>query len=64
MARTTEPDGYLLLGAAETVVGLSDSFKPMPERRGLYVLSGVGPKAAAAVVVNLNPQRLVAASGR
>jgi len=64
LARTTEPDGYLLLGAAETVVGLSDSFKPMPERRGLYVLSGVGPKAAAAVVVNLNPQRLVAASGR
>ncbi|HZD90235.1 MAG TPA: protein-glutamate O-methyltransferase CheR [Pseudolabrys sp.] len=30
-------DGYLILGAAETVVGLTDVLKPMPERRGLYV---------------------------
>jgi len=36
MARATERDGYLVLGAAETVVGLTDSFKPVPERRGLY----------------------------
>ena len=34
MARTAERDGYLVLGAAETVVGLTDSFKPVPERRG------------------------------
>src|SRR5262249_5830509 len=64
LARTIEPDGYRVLGAAERVVGLTDSFKPMPERRGLYVPSGVGSKSAAGVVVNLNPQRLVAASGR
>ena len=25
-----------LLGAAESVVGISDAFKPYPERRGLY----------------------------
>jgi chemotaxis protein methyltransferase CheR len=31
-----EPDGALLLGAAETVVGLTEVFKPYPERRGLY----------------------------
>jgi chemotaxis protein methyltransferase CheR len=37
IARVTEPDGYLVLGAAETVVGLSDSFMPMPDRRGVYV---------------------------
>jgi chemotaxis protein methyltransferase CheR len=36
MARTVERDGYLVLGAAETVVGLTDSFKPIPDRRGLY----------------------------
>jgi chemotaxis protein methyltransferase CheR len=36
IARITERDGYLILGAAETVVGLTDSFKPLPDRRGLY----------------------------
>ena len=36
LARLMEPDGFLLLGAAETVVGLTDSFKPYPDRRGLY----------------------------
>lgn len=36
IAAVTEPDGYLLLGAAETVIGLTDDFKPHPERRGLY----------------------------
>jgi len=36
IARILQPDGYLVLGAAETVVGLTDSFKPLPERRGLY----------------------------
>jgi chemotaxis protein methyltransferase CheR len=29
-------DGYLVLGAAETVVGLTERFKPYPDRRGLY----------------------------
>ena len=36
LAKTTEPDGFLVLGAAETVVGLTDVFKPFPERRGLH----------------------------
>jgi chemotaxis protein methyltransferase CheR len=36
LAKITEPDGFLVLGAAETVVGLTDVFKPFPERRGLY----------------------------
>ena len=36
IARIMEPDGYLVLGAAETVVGLTNSFKPLPDRRGVY----------------------------
>ena len=35
IARQMPDDGALLLGAAETVVGLSDAFRPDPERRGL-----------------------------
>jgi len=36
LAKVIEPDGVLALGAAETVVGISDAFKPYPDRRGLY----------------------------
>jgi chemotaxis protein methyltransferase CheR len=36
LAKITEADGFLVLGAAETVVGLTDTFRPYPERRGLY----------------------------
>jgi chemotaxis protein methyltransferase CheR len=41
LAKATEPDGFLALGAAETVVGLTDVFKPHPERRGLYRPTGM-----------------------
>jgi chemotaxis protein methyltransferase CheR len=37
LSRMIEPDGFLMLGAAETVVGLTDAFKPYPDRRGLYI---------------------------
>jgi len=46
LAKVVEPDGVLALGAAESVVGISDAFKPYPERRGLY-----RPNAARAVRV-------------
>ena len=36
LARAIEPDGFLVLGAAETVVGLTEVFKPFADRRGLY----------------------------
>ena len=36
IAKLLEYDGFLSLGAAETVVGLTDAFKPMADRRGLY----------------------------
>src|SRR5262245_43103643 len=34
LARQIEPDGYLVLGAAETVVGLTGRFRPHPDHRG------------------------------
>jgi chemotaxis protein methyltransferase CheR len=37
LARQMPDDGFLALGAAETVVGLTDAFKPMSDKRGLYV---------------------------
>lgn len=37
IARQMPETGFLSLGAAETVVGLTDAFKPMAEKRGLYV---------------------------
>jgi chemotaxis protein methyltransferase CheR len=46
LARQSEPDGFLVLGAAETVVGLTDTFRPIADRRGLYRPND--PRAAAA----------------
>ena len=37
IARMLEGDGFLVLGAAETVVGLTEAFRPLQDRRGLYV---------------------------
>jgi chemotaxis protein methyltransferase CheR len=39
IAATLPDDGTLLLGAAETVIGLSDALVPHPEHRGVYVPS-------------------------
>ena len=36
LSRVIETDGFMVLGAAESVVGISDVFKPHSERRGLY----------------------------
>jgi chemotaxis protein methyltransferase CheR len=46
LARIIEPDGFLVLGAAETVVGLTEAFRPHPERRSLYSPNAVRPGLA------------------
>jgi chemotaxis protein methyltransferase CheR len=50
LARVTTSEGYLVLGAAETVVGLTDRFKMVTDKRGLYV-------------PNPSPSRLLAPAG-
>ncbi len=37
MQKVTEPDGYLFLGAAETVIGLTDAYRAAPDLRGVYM---------------------------
>ncbi len=61
LAKATEPDGFLVLGAAETVVGLTDVFKPYPERRGLYQPSGAraAPKTPAIGIGAVAPKLAV-----
>ncbi len=61
LARSMEADGFLVLGAAETVVGLTDVFKPFPYKRGLYRPSGArGVSAPAATAM----PKMAAIAGR
>ena len=54
MAKVMEPDGTLMLGAAESVVGITDAFRPNQERRGLYQLNPVrSPRGGAALLPGL-----------
>ncbi len=48
IARMMRADGYLVLGAAETVVGLTDAFEPTPDQRGLYVPTPMARRTFAA----------------
>ena len=61
LAKTMEADGFLVLGAAETVVGLTDVFKPFPDKRGLYRPSGA--RATSAPGASAMP-RMAAIAGR
>jgi chemotaxis protein methyltransferase CheR len=36
LVKAMEADGTLMLGAAESVVGITDAFRPVADRRGLY----------------------------
>jgi chemotaxis protein methyltransferase CheR len=61
LAQVTAADGYLVLGAAETVVGLTESFTTVPDKRGLYAPNPRLPLRWAAA--GKPGPRLVAASG-
>ncbi|WP_439406127.1 CheR family methyltransferase [Bradyrhizobium sp. DASA03076] len=61
MAKGLEADGTLLLGAAESVVGITDAFRPVSDRRGLYQLN---PARSGRPMGGLMPQPLKIAAAR
>jgi chemotaxis protein methyltransferase CheR len=60
ISRLLEPDGYLVLGAAETVVGLTDAFKPVSDKRGLYTPNKDASRPSA---ISMIPARSLAVAG-
>jgi chemotaxis protein methyltransferase CheR len=60
LCKIMEPDGFLVLGAAETVVGLTEAFKPYPDKRGLYQPNDSRMARAPAAAV---ASRIAAAAG-
>ena len=61
--KTMPEDGFLVLGAAETVVGLTDAFKPVADKRGLYQAASASTSAAAPATAAFGT-RFQFASGR
>jgi chemotaxis protein methyltransferase CheR len=64
LARLTASDGYLILGAAETVIGLTDRFRMMPDKRGLYTRTPNTPPSSAAIVAKPAPRLFAINGGR
>jgi chemotaxis protein methyltransferase CheR len=50
LARVVEADGFIALGVAETVVGLTDALRPDADHRGLF-----RPNAAPSIVPTMSP---------
>ncbi len=48
MSKQLADDGVLYLGGAETVLGISDKFKPIPGQRGVYAVNKPGAAANGA----------------
>jgi chemotaxis protein methyltransferase CheR len=64
LAKVLEPDGVMLLGAAESVVGISNAFKPCSERRGLYRPNATPTVRAGGSAVNPHGLKAVASPAR
>jgi chemotaxis protein methyltransferase CheR len=63
LARVAACDGYLVLGAAETVVGLTDSFKVFGDKHGLYTPNARSPRPFAPRPGKPMAPRLIAVNG-
>ena len=64
IARVMISDGYLSLGAAETVVGLTESFIPLADRRGLYTPQKADANSTGNVINFAASRAVKASSGR
>ena len=53
VSRMLPADGRLFLGGAETVLGITDKFKPVPGQRGVYCLAEAVPAAAPAAAAKV-----------
>jgi chemotaxis protein methyltransferase CheR len=62
LSKVVESDGFMVLGAAESVVGISDAFKPYPDRRGLYRPNAV--RTAKPAFAGVMPQKVAALAAR
>jgi len=62
LAKMLEADGVMALGAAESVVGISDAFKPYPDLRGLYRLNTAASARAGGAAINPHGLKAVASA--
>ena len=62
IADVGERDGFLVLGGAETVVGLTNRFKLVADKRGLYVQPQAGAMQTNVLSFGLSPVSAVAGS--
>ncbi|MES1989890.1 MAG: protein-glutamate O-methyltransferase CheR [Pseudomonadota bacterium] len=62
MAKAMKPAGFLCLGGAETVIGISDAFRILPGERGLFAVNGPAGAAGGAVAQTFPPRPALASA--
>jgi len=63
LAEVLSSDGYLILGAAETVIGLSDRFQIRSDKPGLYTVRPFAPRLLSQQGTTHARPRLIAING-
>ncbi len=63
LAEAISSDGYLMLGAAESALGLSDRFRMVSDKPGLYTLNAARSPVLAQQSMMPTRPRLIAING-